>query len=193
MEELRTSSVHLAMPAQSTIPLNKEQVKACEKELYSKECVAESIDHVVGEASDEVTNMNDTERISCYLATILARENEVVAVRLEVLSDGCKIYLSKNFAWNETNVEYIDKIENYLKDILRNAPKILTDVEKAFTKDMTLYCTAKLESRLKKLDDDIQNHIDEKHCYNDVKIVQMSHYAAAGINTVQYHEYHIYP
>src|SRR5215213_8461217 len=113
--------------------LNMEQVKEREKELYSKECVAESINHVVGEVSKEVTTMNRREKFACNLATILARDKEVVAVRLEVLSNGCKIYLSKNFAWTKNDAEYIDNITNYLKNISSNAPTILSDIEIAFT------------------------------------------------------------
>jgi len=48
--------------------------------LYSKECVAQSINFVVSEASNKVTALNLRDRFSCYLATILARDKEVVAM-----------------------------------------------------------------------------------------------------------------
>ena len=64
---------------------SNEDVKELEKVLYSKECVAESINFVVGKASKEDTILDVHERFSCNLGTILARDEEVVAVRLKVL------------------------------------------------------------------------------------------------------------
>src|SRR5437016_5075505 len=101
-----------------------EQLEEFEKELYSKECVAESINFVVGTASEDATatSLMVHERFSCYLATILARDKEVVAVRLKVLPNGCDIYLSKNLPWLDKDVKYIDEIKNYLKDISESVP-----------------------------------------------------------------------
>lgn len=57
----------------------EKELKEGEKELYSKECVAHSINFVVDEASKEVTTLKDYERFSYYLAAILVRDTEVVA------------------------------------------------------------------------------------------------------------------
>ena len=52
--------------------------------MYSKECIVESIKFIVNEASDEVIKMEEYDKFSCSLAKILAKDKEVVAVRLEV-------------------------------------------------------------------------------------------------------------
>ncbi|PKC51615.1 hypothetical protein RhiirA1_543672, partial [Rhizophagus irregularis] len=67
----------------------REKVKEFEKELYSKECVAQSINFVVGEANKELPALIDREIFSYYLATILARDKEVVAVWLRILQGRC--------------------------------------------------------------------------------------------------------
>ncbi|GBC44643.2 hypothetical protein GLOIN_2v1481009 [Rhizophagus irregularis DAOM 181602=DAOM 197198] len=64
-----------------------------EKELYNKTCVVENIKHVA-EASKESVDMKDPYIFSNNLATILARNKEVVAVRLKI-SDCCVRYLSR--------------------------------------------------------------------------------------------------
>ncbi|CAB4423662.1 unnamed protein product [Rhizophagus irregularis] len=63
---------------------------------------------------------------SCDLATILARDNEVVTVRLVALKNACKIYICKNFAWLEDDV----------KEISKNAPMISDDAEVAFYQEV---------------------------------------------------------
>ncbi|PKB96077.1 hypothetical protein RhiirA5_472470 [Rhizophagus irregularis] len=134
----------------------KKREKEREKELYSKECVAQSINFVVSEASDEVTDLNVLDRFSCYLATILARDKEVVAVWLKIVQGRCEIYLSKNFDWLDKDVEYIDNITKYLKNISKNAPEISEDTESDFFGDVVSYCSTKLKSRLDKLKNDIE-------------------------------------
>src|ERR1051325_5442703 len=86
----------------------EKELKEGEKNLYSKVWVAHSINFVVEEASKEVTTLKDYERFSCYLATILARKKQVVAVWLRVFSGRCEIHLSKNFTWESKDVKYID-------------------------------------------------------------------------------------
>lgn len=137
--------------------MKEEQVTEPEKELYSKECVAESIDFIVDEENKEVTGRTVHEKLSCDLATIFTRDKEVVAVKLEILSNGCEIYLSKNIAWLQSDDGYIDEIIYYLKAISENAPKILSNVERDFIKVVVSYCSAKLESIFKKLKNDIKN------------------------------------
>uniref|UniRef100_U9UVB0 Uncharacterized protein n=1 Tax=Rhizophagus irregularis (strain DAOM 181602 / DAOM 197198 / MUCL 43194) TaxID=747089 RepID=U9UVB0_RHIID len=64
-----------------------EEEKDHEKELYGKECVAHCINFVVDKANEKVADLNIHDRFSCYLATILARDKEVVAVWLRILKD----------------------------------------------------------------------------------------------------------
>ena len=71
-----------------------------EKEFYSKVCVARSIKFVVGEATEENIQLSDLDKFSCNLATILARDREVVAVNLKNLPNKFKVYIAKNNAWS---------------------------------------------------------------------------------------------
>jgi hypothetical protein len=139
----------------------EKELKEREKELYSKECVAKSINFVVGAASMKATTLKVRERFSCNLATILARDKEVVAV-YEILSNRSEIYLAKNFVWLENDAKYIDKITKYLKGISKDAPAISSGTKYAFTEAVALYCSAKLESRLENLKNDIKNNGDNK-------------------------------
>ncbi|CAI2166211.1 4503_t:CDS:2 [Funneliformis geosporum] len=104
---------------------SNEYVKELEKELYSKGCVAESINFVVGEAKP------------------------------------------KNFAWLDSDVKYIDEITNYLKDMSKFAPAISRDTESAFIEVVTLYCSAKLESRLENLRMRLKRIGDSEHVKSD--------------------------
>ncbi|RIA89382.1 hypothetical protein C1645_851053 [Glomus cerebriforme] len=155
-----------------------KELKEDEKVLYSKECVAHSINFVVDKANKEVTTLKDYERFSCYLATILARDKEVVAVWLRVLSDHCEIYLSKNFAWESQDVKYINKIMMYLKDISKNAPAYSDRNESAFAEAITVYCSAKFESRYKKLRDYIKKNGSSEH------VKSFKNFFSANINYV---------
>ncbi|PKB95836.1 hypothetical protein RhiirA5_435937 [Rhizophagus irregularis] len=138
-----------------------EEEKDREKELYSKECIAHCINFVVGEARDEVADLKIHDRFSCYLATILARDKEVIAVWLNILKDNSEIYLSKNFDWLNKDVKYIDDITNYLKVISKNAPMKSADTEKAFIWAVMTYCNTKFEFRWDKLKNDIKNGDNE--------------------------------
>ncbi|RIA84644.1 hypothetical protein C1645_858837 [Glomus cerebriforme] len=142
---------------------HKKELNKGEKDLYSKVWVAHSINFVVEEASKEVPTLKDYERFSCYLATILARKKQVVAVWLRILSDRCEIHLSKNFTWKNKDVKYIDKIMMHLKDISKNAPAHSDINEGAFTEAVTVYCSAKLESRYEKLRDYIKKNGGSEH------------------------------
>ncbi|RGB39147.1 hypothetical protein C1646_754810 [Rhizophagus diaphanus] len=128
-----------------------KEEKDHKKELYSKECVAYCINFVVSEVSNEVADLNIHDKLSCYLATILARDKEVVAVWLRILKDSNEIYLSKNFNWFSEDEKYIDDITKYLKDISKNAPIKSIDTEKAFF----------MASRWNKLDNDMNNDDNE--------------------------------
>lgn len=94
-----------------------------EKEFYSKLCVIESIKPVVDETTRNGTGLQMIERFSCNLATILARDKEVVAVRLTTSINSCTVYISKNKDWLKKDDEYIRKIK--LRDILEVFLKML--------------------------------------------------------------------
>src|SRR5436190_23122370 len=89
------------------------------QELYSKVCVARSI--VSKEREEEERNLEVDERFSFNIATILARDQEVVAVRMKLFTDKCIVYISKNESWNKNDVEYINKIKEYFKSISKDA------------------------------------------------------------------------
>src|SRR5436190_21809824 len=92
-------------------------------ELYSKACVAESIRFIVDNAKEESVNLEEYENFSCNLATILARDREVVAVRLLHHANKCDVYLAKNSRWSDRcSVEYIEETEKYVKSLSNDAP-----------------------------------------------------------------------
>ncbi|POG70393.1 hypothetical protein GLOIN_2v1479216 [Rhizophagus irregularis DAOM 181602=DAOM 197198] len=133
------------------------------KELYSKEYVTQSINFAVSKENKKFTFLNIYEIFYCYLAIILARDKEIVAVWLKILQGRCEIYLSKNSDWLNKDIRYIDNITKYLKNISKNAPVISKDNERDFLEVVTINCSIKLKSRLKKLQDDIELYGDNKH------------------------------
>ncbi|RGB37373.1 hypothetical protein C1646_781536, partial [Rhizophagus diaphanus] len=54
--------------------------------------------------------------------TILARDREVVAVNLRVLSDGCEVSIAKNRFWLDKDREYVEKIKETLTNVSKDAP-----------------------------------------------------------------------
>jgi hypothetical protein len=86
-----------------------EKKEMREKEFYSKVCVAASLVFVVDEARDEKINLSANDKFSCNIATILARDKEVVAVKLIVQAEGCLIIISKNGKWSEEDNTYTQK------------------------------------------------------------------------------------
>ncbi|RGB25449.1 hypothetical protein C1646_771687 [Rhizophagus diaphanus] len=109
--------------------------------------------------SNEVTALKVHDRFSCYLATILARDKEVVAVWFRILQGHCEIY----FDWLDKDVEYIDNITKYLKNISKNAPTISKDAESDFFGAVVSYCYTKLKFRSDKLENYIKNNVNSKH------------------------------
>ncbi|PKY41460.1 hypothetical protein RhiirA4_455042 [Rhizophagus irregularis] len=88
------------------------------QELYSKVCVGGSIKFVISKEREEEVD----ESFSCHLATIFARDQEVVAVGLKLFTDKCVVYISKTGSWNKHDVEYINKIKEYVINISKDAP-----------------------------------------------------------------------
>jgi hypothetical protein len=129
------------------------------QELYSKVSVAGSIKFVISEPKVE-EDRDVKAKFSCNLATILARDREVVAVCLKQFPNKCVVYISKNKVWNREDIAYIKKIKAYLISISGDAPVKLDtafdreDVRNLF-KAILAYCSTKYEFRLKKLKEDI--------------------------------------
>ncbi|RHZ89759.1 hypothetical protein Glove_11g76 [Diversispora epigaea] len=139
-----------------------------EKEFYSKVCVAGSVKFVINKASKEEINISESDKFSCNLATILARDREVVAVNLKMLLNKCKIYISKNDKWLDKDVKYINEIKKLMTNLSKDAPMTFTQASER--KDViTLffnvleYCSVKLGYRLDKLKRDIKNDKDKPY------------------------------
>src|SRR5579871_3456003 len=93
--------------------------KKKEKELHSKICVAKCI-YFVNSATkikdeDEIHKLKTIDKFSSSIATILVRNKEVVAVNMTVMPNCCNIYISKNDKWLESDIEYTNDIQLYLK------------------------------------------------------------------------------
>ncbi|CAG8641663.1 3058_t:CDS:2 [Funneliformis mosseae] len=141
-------------------------------ELHSKACVAESIIFEVDNEKEESVNLEEYENFSCNLAIILARNREVVAVRLIHHANKCDVYLAKNSPWTNIDVEYIDEIEKYVKSLSKDAHIKLEvalereDVGNLFGRVLE-YCSAKIDNRFEKLKgdikDDIKNNKQDPH------------------------------
>ncbi|RIA79916.1 hypothetical protein C1645_745603 [Glomus cerebriforme] len=142
--------------------------KKMEKELYSKACVVESIRFVVDEAREESVNLKEYEKFSCNLATILAREKEVIAIRLVPYPDNCVVYIAKNDIWCEKDTDYINSIKSYLKSLSKDAPVRLKDAWKrddvdSLFEDVIEFCSEKLNTRFEKLKKDITDNQHQQH------------------------------
>lgn len=139
-----------------------------EKEFYSKVCVAESINFAIGKTDRKIIDLQVNDRFACSLATILARDKEMVAVRMKISPNNCIIYISKNNDWLEKDDEYIRKIVGYLKGISDDAPMTFNDaMEKDDTQkffyDAMEYCSDKFCSRFVKLMEDIAANQHEQY------------------------------
>ncbi|PKY57127.1 hypothetical protein RhiirA4_509121 [Rhizophagus irregularis] len=148
----------------------RDLYKLSEKELYSKICVAQSIKPVVNEARNEVVDDIDKncKLLSCSLATIFARDREVIAVKLKI-SDGYIAYISKNGPWLDKDVVYINKIEEYLRNMSKDSSKKSKANPDALTSEVLSYCSNKLESRIKKLKKDLTRKPDKEYIKSFIK------------------------
>ncbi|RGB34820.1 hypothetical protein C1646_760019 [Rhizophagus diaphanus] len=138
------------------------------KEFYSKVCVARSVKFVTDEAIKNKISLPESNQFSLNLATILARNSEVVAVNLKILPDKCRVYIAKNSKWLDNDTRYIDKIKALLKSLAKDDPMTFEQVTKR--KDVSTlfynvleYCSVKLVRRLNKLKKDIKNKKDKPH------------------------------
>lgn len=139
-----------------------------ENQFYSKVCVVASIKSAIDEARRSSTHLQVNDRFSHNLETILARKDEVVAVRLITSMNNCTVYISKSGAWLKKDHEYIEKIKRHLRSISEDAPMSLKsawkrDDVRALFSDVMAYCTDKLEKRFNKLMDDISRDRNKNH------------------------------
>ncbi|EXX72171.1 hypothetical protein GLOIN_2v1762039 [Rhizophagus irregularis DAOM 181602=DAOM 197198] len=148
-------------------------------EFYSKVCVARSIKFVTNEASKEEINLSESDQFSHNLATILARNNEVVAVNLKILPNKCRIYISKNNKWLNKDTKYIEEIQVLMKNLSKDDP--ITFEQAAERKDVFAlfynvleYCSVKLGRRLNKLKKDIKNNKHQPHIKSFLEFLESS-------------------
>ncbi|PKY57125.1 hypothetical protein RhiirA4_549529 [Rhizophagus irregularis] len=133
-----------------------------EKELHSKICVVQSIKPPFSEARDEVVDNDASYKLACNFATIFARDNDLIAVKLKI-SDGYIAYISKFNPWHEKDDVYINKIEEYLRNMSKDSSKKSKANPDALTSEVLSYCSYKLESRIKKLYNDLIRNPDEEY------------------------------
>ncbi|PKK80105.1 hypothetical protein RhiirC2_768418 [Rhizophagus irregularis] len=101
-------------------------------------------------------------------SAILARDREVVAVNLRVLSDGCEISIAKNSFWPDKDREHVEKIKETLTNVSKYAPmKFEQACDREDMRDLFLtikkYCFEKLEYILDKLRRDITEYKDKEY------------------------------
>ncbi|PKY51980.1 hypothetical protein RhiirA4_469330 [Rhizophagus irregularis] len=87
-----------------------------ENEFYSKLCVAEIFRGAVDEKSEEEIDLLGGDKFSHNLATILARDREVVAINLRVLSDGYlkpDVVIQPILPWNGIVKKFLDHEKEY--------------------------------------------------------------------------------
>ncbi|PKY58852.1 hypothetical protein RhiirA4_513740 [Rhizophagus irregularis] len=137
-----------------------------ENEFYSKLCVARTFKGAVEEKREKEINLSGVDKFSYNLATILARDREVVAVNLRALSDGCEISIAKNSVWLDKDREYVEKIKETLKNVSKDAPMSFKQAcGREDMRDLILtiveYCSEKLRYTLNKLRWDITEYEDK--------------------------------
>ncbi|CAG8525222.1 394_t:CDS:1 [Diversispora eburnea] len=170
-EKTLYSKIHLnsaSSPQSSYQMRDNKTFKMKEEELYSKAHVAGCIKYVVDKESDEDVELTANDKFSCNLATMLARDKEVVAVNLKTYSNSCIIYISKNNAWFKEDVEYIEKIQIYLRSISKYEPMtwfeaLRKDETSALCYEVMKYCSSKFDSRYGKLKKDLIDGKEEQH------------------------------
>ncbi|RIA79396.1 hypothetical protein C1645_846284 [Glomus cerebriforme] len=158
-------------------------------EFYSKVCIAESVKFVVDEASKEEISLSESDQFSHNLATILARDNEVVAVNLKILPNKCRVYISKNGRWLDRDVKYIDEIKGLMKNLSKDAP--MTFVQATERKDVSAlffnvleYCSVKLGRRWDKLKKDIKDNEDEPYIKSFLEFLKSSEINVDNLNEI---------
>ncbi|PKC11155.1 hypothetical protein RhiirA5_413426 [Rhizophagus irregularis] len=122
----------------------------------------------VEEKSEEEIDLPGKDKFSYNIAAILARDREVVAVNLRVLSDGCEISIAKNSFWLDKDREYVEKIKETLTNVSKYAPmKFEQACDREDMRDLFLtikkYCFEKLEYILDKLRRDITEYEDKEY------------------------------
>lgn len=148
-----------------------------ENQFYSKVCVTESIKFAVEPPTKEDRNLKDSEKFSCFLTTILARDREVVAVNVTTTLIKCKVTIAKNGPWSPNDKDYIEKVKTTLINVSKDAPISSDqvyerqDVNELYIATMK-YCSSKLRYRLVKLRNDITNGEDKIYIKSFLKYAQ---------------------
>ncbi|PKK66035.1 hypothetical protein RhiirC2_785327 [Rhizophagus irregularis] len=136
-------------------------------EFYSKVCVAGSVKFV---ASKEEISLSESDHFSRNLATILARDSEVVAVNLKILPDKCRIYILKNNA----PMKFVQATER------EDVPDLILNVFE--------YCSEKLRRRLDKLKKDIRNNKDESYTKSLLEFLEASEINVGNLDGIDEYE-----
>ena len=63
--------------------------------------IAGSIRFIISKADKSKIQLTETDKISCCLVTILAKNTKVVAVHIKSFNNCCEIYIFKNNIWLE--------------------------------------------------------------------------------------------
>ncbi|PKY59182.1 hypothetical protein RhiirA4_481713 [Rhizophagus irregularis] len=129
-------------------------------EFYSKVCVARSIKFITDKASKKEISLSESDQFSHNLATILARNSEVVAVNLKILPNKCRVYISKNSKWLNKDIKYIDKIKELMKNLSKDG------------------------QRLNKLKKDIKDNKDKSHIKSFLEFLESSEINVDNLNEI---------
>lgn len=120
--------------------------------FYDKLCLASSIKFTI-DKPDFINIKDNIYKFVNSISTILARDNEVIAVYVEQTSNReSKLYLGKNSKWNNKDKTYIENILKILQDISIDG-NITKGSEKVINirSLMIDYCKNKINKRIDKL------------------------------------------
>ncbi|GBB95440.1 hypothetical protein RclHR1_25350003 [Rhizophagus clarus] len=159
------------------------------RDFYGEVCVAGSIKYFAEEKSEERPHLSKDEMFSYNLTTILARDKEVAAVGVRLYSDKCIVYISKNSIWKSKDIEYINKIKEFIKNISKDVSKLdevweRKDVINLF-ESIIEYYSAKYETRVEKLIKNVNDESNEEYILSFKKSVSIK----VGNNSLNY--YHL--
>ncbi|PKC56148.1 hypothetical protein RhiirA1_542227 [Rhizophagus irregularis] len=170
--------------------MGQSKKEILEKNFYSKVFVARSVRFAIDKASNRDTELSSPNKFIGKLATILAREREVVALSLKILPNNkCKIYIAKNDEWLPKDREYINKVKKVLINVSKEAPMTFAEAhERDDVKKLAItifeYCKHKVIFRLNKLRKDIAK--------DEIYIRSFLDYAKSdGVDDVMHSEIHV--
>ncbi|CAG8446088.1 4932_t:CDS:2 [Diversispora eburnea] len=142
-----------------------------EKDLYSKLCVAECINSVVSEANKFI-EAKKIDKLSCNLATILARDREVVAIELYLrnISKDASVKLEPAVLHNDIMTYCSVKFESRLKRLKND---IISDKRKDYIKRFMDFALINVNNQflrhLQKVGSYAESIIDIIECARNIK------------------------